>query len=90
MSLHKDQDWVKITAETGQTLAGATTKDIDYTKPDGTTGSWDATIVGTTLEYDLVDGDLDQSGIWKFQAHVQFAGSLDGYGDRVLVTVNPR
>ena len=87
MTFFKDQDWGTVTAPTKQVLTGATTTEILYVKPSGATGSFTATIAANTtdLEYTLVDGDRDESGWWTFQAHVQIAGDLDGYGEIIKI-----
>ena len=61
---------------------------ILYTKPDGATSSeWDATVSGTTLYYDTVDGDIDQAGDWCLQTYVELSGGWEGRGERYCMTV---
>lgn len=87
MTFFKDQDWGTIVAPTTQVLTGALVKEIKYVKPSGTPGVFAATIAANTtdLEYTLVDGDRDENGWWTFQAHVQFAGDLDGWGNIIKI-----
>lgn len=64
-----------IILETGQTITTADVLQIKYQKPDGTTGAWTGTISGTTkVKYTLSNGDIDQAGVWTFQAYVEVSG----------------
>lgn len=61
-------------------ISDATNLTIYFYKPDGTILTKTATFVtdGTDgqIKYPSVDGDLDQSGIWRIQAKIDFgAGS---------------
>jgi hypothetical protein len=61
----------QIKLDCGQDISTATTKQIQYKKPDGTTGAWTATI--DTLRYltfTTVLGTLDQAGVWQLQAYI--------------------
>ena len=76
----KTQSLLTISVETDYaSLAAASTKLINYTKPQGQTGSFTATASGTTLTYALANGDIDQAGLWKFQAYI-VVGGLKGIG----------
>jgi len=72
--------------DTGIVVATATQYYIEYKKPTGVTGSWNASVyssystiagvVGTYfLSHTLTYADLDVSGEWKFNAYV---GAVDG------------
>lgn len=75
-----------IILETGKALAGATLLNIKYQKPDGTTGSWTGTIdTATKVKYTLSSGDIDQAGVWTFQAYVEVAGGK-WYGQTARLT----
>lgn len=76
----KTQSLLSIIVETGYpSLAGASLKQIHYTKPDGTTGQWPAVVSGTQLTYTVADGDISQAGQWRFQAYVE-VGGLKAFG----------
>lgn len=80
MSVFKTQSLLTITLETNYAnLASAEVKKILYTKPDGTKSFWAATASGTTLLYNLANGDIDQQGFWLFQAYIE-VGGLKGFG----------
>jgi hypothetical protein len=69
MSVFKTQTGWSVVAETEESnLAAATEKLILYKKPNRAKGEWIATVSGTTLVYNVVDGDLDIAGTWRFQA----------------------
>lgn len=78
MSVFNHQSLLTIQLETGYDLSavGALLK-IYFRKPDGTVGSWNATATGTgntKMKYDVAVDDIDQYGIWKFQASYELAG----------------
>jgi|WetSurMetagenome_2_1015567.scaffolds.fasta_scaffold207411_4 hypothetical protein len=69
-------DTVTIDLATTLVLTGYTLK-ILYRKPDGTVGSWDATISSTDsthLYYTTLDSDFDQEGIWLLQSYIDYGG----------------
>jgi hypothetical protein len=80
MNVFKDQSYLTIIATTHQDLSAATVKKILYKKPDGTSGSWTATAVGTNLTYDVQASDIDQYGKWYFQSYIEVGGKK-GFGD---------
>lgn len=81
MSLFINQELLTISLETFRDdLGDAEVKRILYWKPDYTKGFWDATVSGTKLTYDLQLGDIDQVGVWKFQAYIEIDG-LRGPGE---------
>jgi hypothetical protein len=84
-NVYKGQSLLTIKLETGLDISSASVKKINYKKPNGTIGSWVATVDGTTkLSYNVNQGDINQSGKWKMQAFVTIGGK-DGYGDSVEV-----
>lgn len=56
-------------------LNGYTVLNMIFSKPDQTTVTKPATIVGVPdsgiIEYVTVDGDLDQIGSWKVQGYIE-------------------
>lgn len=80
MSIFVNQGYYLLTLETGIDISTASTKEILYKKPNGTTGAWTATLEGTTqVKYQMDNDDLDMAGSWTFQAYVVIGG-LDAYG----------
>lgn len=67
MSIYINQSYIKIQLDTGIDLTGATNAKIHYTKPDGVTGYWTATVNGNFIEYLVQNGNLDQVGYWLWQ-----------------------
>jgi hypothetical protein len=66
----KGQSLLTIQLDTGDTdLASAGTYRIYYIKPSKTKGFWPATISGTKLVRQVANGDINESGMWKFQAY---------------------
>jgi len=61
---------VQISFETHEDLAVATTHNLLYKKPDGTTGTWAATVSGTKLLYVSIAADFSVAGPYEVQAHV--------------------
>lgn len=89
------QSLLTIKLETNTDISAASTKEILYKKPDGTTGKFTAqSEIGTDgvtesrLFYQVTDGDIDQDGIWSFQPYV-IIGSLKGYGDVDYIDFKP-
>jgi hypothetical protein len=74
MAVYVNQSYLTITIDTGISLGGASAPKINFRRPDGTRGSWTATIIGNILTYDLQPGDLNKSGIWKLQGEFTIAG----------------
>lgn len=76
----KGQSWFTIALDTTKDITGATFTRIRYEKPGFQTGYWEATPDGTVLEYEVQDGDIDQTGVWKFMTWVQ-VGGREGLGE---------
>jgi hypothetical protein len=85
--IYKNQSLAPISIDTGlSNLGSATVKKILFTRPDKTSGAWEATVSGTKLTYQPVTADLNQAGIWRLQVFVTIDGK-DGYGDKTQITV---
>lgn len=70
-----------ITLDTGVTLTGASAAKIIYRKPSGETGTWTASVTQTTkVTYTTDEADLDEGGLWKFQAYAVVSGA-EYYGE---------
>lgn len=83
----KEQN-LKVILETNTSLTTGTSPKIVYKKPDGTTGSWDAHILGTTIWVDLEDKQIDQVDWWYVHAQVNLAGDANPhYGKRATFLV---
>jgi hypothetical protein len=84
------QSALTILLETGIDLSTATTTEIRYKKPDGTEGSWPATVTGssnTKLSYGVADtSQLDQEGEWKVWAYAVFSSGT-AIGEAASMTV---
>ena len=65
------QKLLTIKLDCNNSLADATDMQIIYKKPDGSTGSWDATQDANTtmIMVSCSDGKIDQAGTWEFQAY---------------------
>lgn len=81
-TVFKNQSLLSIILDTKNTdLASATVKKIIFKKPKGQKGEYVATVVDETkLRYDFQPGDIDQAGMWKFQAHIEIGGKV-GLGE---------
>lgn len=79
MAVFKNQGYTLITAETSIDLTSADNKRILYKKPSGTSGYFSANASGTSLTYQCDNADLDENGIWEFQAYAEIGG-LKAYG----------
>jgi hypothetical protein len=59
-------------------ISGATSKLIYFTKPSGEVLTKTSSFVtdGTDglIHYQTIDGDLDESGVWKIQARIELPG----------------
>jgi hypothetical protein len=83
----KEQN-VKIILETNTTLLTGTSPKIVFQRPDKATGSWDATILGTTMWVDCENKEINQAGWWYVHAQVNLAGDINPhYGKRATFLV---
>ena len=67
--IYVGQEALSLRLDTNIDLSGGSDFKIKYTKPDGTSGSWTATVYNTTyLKKDFIDDqdELDQNGVWIF------------------------
>jgi hypothetical protein len=73
-------------------VSTASTKELIFLKPSGETLTKTASFTtdGTDgyIQYTSVDGDLDESGFWKIQAHIVL-GSLDLRSNIEVFKVHP-
>jgi hypothetical protein len=77
----------EIILDAKEDISTATTVEIRYKKPDGTTGAWTGAVYDTTKgRYVTVSGDLDQAGSWYLQLYVVLP-SWSGHGETVAVTI---
>ena len=67
----------EVTVQDGDSavdISGATTKQIIFEKPDGSTVTKDAAFVSDgsdgKIKHTIVSGDLDMAGRWQIQAYV--------------------
>ena len=74
MSIYKGQSLLQIVLDVGLDLSTATNQKVLYRKPSGVKGEWNAVKSGTTLTYDIADGDLNESGEWMIQAYFEQSG----------------
>jgi hypothetical protein len=85
--IYQGQAHVVISIDTGVSLGGASQTKILYKKPNGTKGSWNATVTGTTMSYVPSNTDLDQSGDWQLQAFAVIGGK-NALGEVIEMIVN--
>lgn len=69
-NVHVGDIGVLIGFDTHEDLSTATTHELDYEKPDGTTGTWAATVSGSKLLYTSIAADFSSAGPYEVQAHV--------------------
>jgi hypothetical protein len=74
MSYYVGDSYTQISLDTGISLTGASVTRILYKKPNGIKGFWTATVLGTSLQYQLQNDNIDQDGIWSVQAYVEIGG----------------
>jgi len=69
---------IRLTSTTD--ISSAVSLEIRYKKPSGIIGSWAGTLEGSTdVQYTTVDSDdLDESGVWRFQAFATYGGGRTG------------
>lgn len=67
-------------------VSSGTTPRVLYRKPSGTTGYWSGSVSGNYVQYNLASNDLNEAGVWTFQAYVVLGGKV-AYGDKVTQKV---
>jgi hypothetical protein len=87
--LHVGQIGAVIRLTSTTDISSAVSYEIRFQKPSGATGSWTASLEGTTnVEYTTVDADdLDEAGPWRFQAFATYGGGRTGISTRVSDTI---
>lgn len=84
MSIFKNEGTFILTLDSGVDLTDATLTEIIYEKPDGTKGAFDqaqtSIVTLTKIKFEATNSDLDQIGIWNFQAHWTI-DSIDGFSE---------
>lgn len=82
---------IEIEIDCDDTLSGATGFTIEYQKPDGTEGSFNAFNSGQYIYYNVSGTENDSIGDWIFQAYFYPAGSSEKIRSKsVIVTVNKK
>jgi len=91
MSVFYDgQNSVKIRLTALGNISDATECLVKYKKPDGTTGSWAASVEDAAtgiIYYNLLPADELTAGDWTFWAHVTYSDTRIGIGDATKITV---
>ena len=59
-----------ISIDVGEDVSAATAAEIRYRKPSGASGSWPATVTGQTVRRVTASDDINEKGLWHFQAFV--------------------
>ena len=72
---------------TGISAGDVSSAKITATKPDRSKVEWDASVEGHTVYYITQDGDIDQSGTWALQAHVELTSGWSGRSERKNIMV---
>lgn len=90
--IYKNQSSLRLILDTDEDISTATTLQIKYSKPSGTSGTLTATISGTTaMYYDFTNtagvSELNESGLWRFWSKVTFSDGRIGYGEPVNIMV---
>lgn len=89
--IYQGQTSLKIQLTCEKDVTDAQETKIKYQKPDGDTGSWDASVSDATngvLYHNISEAtELDQTGWWLFWAYVKFADGRDANGEPVQVKV---
>lgn len=90
MSIFQRQGYLTLKLDTNLDISAASATWILYKKPDGTRGYWESTSIenNTIIVYEMTDADLDQAGVWTFQAFVTLDGR-NAYGEYVQKEIKP-
>lgn len=67
-----DNTTIKI--QIAENISAATDVKINYVKPDGTHGEWEADKDGQYIVYKCENNELNQPGLWQFQAVYDLSG----------------
>ena len=70
--MYKGDIGQQIVLEAGQDISAASLLQMKYKKPDGSTGTWTATLTGVdSVYYNTLADDLDQTGNWEIQLYIE-------------------
>jgi len=86
----KGQSALRITLKTFINLQGIEKAVIRYSKPNGKSGEFPATVGDAeqgTILYECIEGDIDVSGWWSFWAFITFADGRTAAGQAAKVYV---
>ncbi len=74
-----------------ENVSGATTKNIIFTRPDGTKMTKAASFYTDgsdgIITYTVVSGDLSVAGLWRIQGYVEYSASEQYYSNIKTFTV---
>jgi hypothetical protein len=88
--IFKGQTALRITLKTFTDLEGILSAVIKYRKPNGSTGEFSAAVADMTrgvIFHEVIEGELDLSGWWKFWAFVTFADGRTAAGETAKVFI---
>lgn len=88
--IYVGQESLELRMDTNIDISGASSLKIKYKKPDGTTGSWEGTLYGTTYikKAFLKDGgELDTSGNWIFWTWATMADGREIMGKPLQIYI---
>lgn len=67
-------DDIVLSIDLGIDLSTATGVKILYKKPSGASGAWDGSATGTKVLYSATNGEIDEPGLWQFEARANVDG----------------
>lgn len=83
--IYINQTALEIIVTVGIDITGALALLIKYTKPDGTSGSFNAVSTDDTngiIKYEIdSSSDIDQAGLWHFWGHITFSDGSFAAGE---------
>ena len=88
--IYVNQSALRIQLDTSQDVSDATVTQIKYIKPDGSTGSWNASASSSDdslIYYDLTGTELDTAGRWTIWAYVTFSDLRSAAGEPYIMRV---
>lgn len=89
--IYQGQTDLTIALTTEKDITGATETKIKFSKPNGVTGEWTATITNPTegiIEYDVDADDIDVVGKYTIWAKITDSQGLVSYGEPSIFNVN--
>ncbi len=90
-TVYAKQTALRLIVDTAVELENKDTCEIRFCKPDGTNGSFPATLLSEStslIYYDIInETDLDISGWWKFWAYISFSDGRTAYGKTVKIFI---